>query len=165
MSHVSKLNKIDLVVISLCFILAAVFFVTHRDFTAQNHKTLVFSSTETVVKAVPQARSTVLEIAAPLPAPQIVALPIIPPKIVFSILPEYPASALESGIQGVTTLQVYVEPSGRVADVNVSQSSGSTLLDQVAKTSVKTWIFQAASQGGAAIASCLQIPVRFSLKD
>jgi TonB family protein len=165
MFKINRLNKIDLVLVSLCIILAAGWFIAHRDFAAPSHRELVFSSTETVVKSVPQTKSAVIEVAAPLPVPQTAVLPIIPPKVVSSILPQYPASVLEEGIEGVTILQVYVEPSGRASDISVAQTSGNTLLDQAAREAVKTWVFQAASQGGGAIASCLQVPIRFNLRE
>lgn len=103
---------------------------------------------------------------APAPMPKAISpLPILPPKIIYQFLPAYPVVAVEQGKVGATLLAVYIESSGAAEKVEVKTSSGNLAIDSAAVNAVSQWKFSAATQGGAGIASCLEIPVRFALKD
>ena len=79
--------------------------------------------------------------------------------------PLYPVSARKRGIQGKVLLQLSITAEGKVAAVHVMQSSGFRMLDLSAVNSVKRWRFMPALQDGQAVASVLQVPIRFVLKE
>jgi protein TonB len=78
--------------------------------------------------------------------------------------PAYPEEARAAGQQGVVTLYVRVDEQGRVASVRVSRSSGFSILDERARSTVANqWAFKPAKAGGIPIASDVIIPIRFTL--
>jgi len=104
-------------------------------------------------------------VTQPAPEPKIAqALPIMPPRVTFQVLPQYPEGALEAGLQGTTLLSVQVALDGTVRDLQVKTTSGAAELDKAAIASVAQWKFSPATQGGQAIASRFEIPVRFVLQ-
>jgi len=113
----------------------------------------------TVTKAMPKA----------IPIPQAVppaetAAPIIPPSIISQTWPEYPASALEKGIEGVVMVQAFVGLNGKAEKVEVKVTSGDPELDASAVKAVSQWSFNPAAQAGAAVASWFEVPIRFTIK-
>jgi protein TonB len=77
--------------------------------------------------------------------------------------PPYPESSRKAGHTGVVILRVSVGVSGRVAAVSLIKSSGYSLLDDRARTTVRSWIFRPARRGGRPVATQVDVPVRFSL--
>jgi TonB family protein len=77
--------------------------------------------------------------------------------------PQYPMLARKRGYQGVVVLNVLVDQTGMVADLNVGSSSGYTILDRAAFRSVKKWIFHPGMRGNQPVAMWVRIPVRFQL--
>jgi len=53
---------------------------------------------------------------------------------------------------------------GRVSDLRLSTSSGYTVLDQAALTSVKTWLFHLGTRGEEKVDMWVKVPVRFQLE-
>ncbi|MFA5840110.1 MAG: energy transducer TonB [Candidatus Margulisiibacteriota bacterium] len=103
---------------------------------------------------------------SPAPLPKAISpLPILPPKIICQFLPAYPMTAIEQSKIGTTLLAVYIGSSGSADKVEVKTSSGVSAIDAAAVNAVAQWKFSAATQGGAGIASCLEVPIRFALKD
>ncbi|MGB9612809.1 MAG: energy transducer TonB [Candidatus Margulisiibacteriota bacterium] len=101
----------------------------------------------------------------PLSPPKLATpLPIVPPSITFKVLPTYPPSALEKGLEGVVVLAVYIDASGQPQKVETKVSSGVVELDQSAIGALFQWRFNPASQGGKPLASWFEIPVRFEVK-
>ncbi len=99
------------------------------------------------------------------PMPKFVApLPIVPPSITFKVLPAYPSTALEKNLQGMVLLSVYVGLSGQPERIETRTSSGIAELDDSAARAVSQWKFAPATQGGAALSSWFEVPVRFELK-
>jgi protein TonB len=79
--------------------------------------------------------------------------------------PAYPEAARAAKQQGVVTLKVNVDVTGRVVSVRVAQSSGFPILDERARSTVaEKWVFKPATSGGAAVASEVVIPIRFTLE-
>jgi protein TonB len=113
-----------------------------------------------LVKAQPVAQAT----AAPAPVSPALPLPIIPPAITFKVLPEYPLAALEQGAQGTVLLAAYVGLNGQAEKIETKLSSGNKELDAAATAAVSQWTFSPAAQGGSALASWFEVPVRFELK-
>jgi protein TonB len=103
--------------------------------------------------------------AAKAPMPQAAQpLPIVPPAITFKVLPSYPSAVLEKGRKGMVLLSVYVGLSGQPEKVEVKSSSGVAELDKSATEAVSQWKFSPAIQGGSALASWFEVPVRFEIK-
>lgn len=152
------------------------FLVSRPALWVRNRNIPVFAGEEITVKAVTAIKSkTALKVeravkavkakTMPVLEPKLATpLPIFPPKIFYRVLPEYPVSALEQGLEGTTLLSIYIGAAGKPEKVEIKSSSGVAELDQSAVAAVSEWKFNPASQGGAAIASWFEIPVRFEVK-
>ncbi len=57
------------------------------------------------------------------------------------IKPHYPLSAKRRGQQGIVALKLLVQPTGKIANIQLEKSSGFAVLDQSAMSAVKKWIF------------------------
>jgi protein TonB len=79
-------------------------------------------------------------------------------------LPYYPKVARRRGYEGQALLRVEVLESGRVGQIEISESSGFEILDKAALKSVKGWIFVAGTKNGIRIDQWVMVPVRFSLE-
>ena len=77
--------------------------------------------------------------------------------------PLYPRMAREQGWQGKLVLRTHITAEGRVKNVAVQESSGFSLLDDSAVQSVKGWSFEPAKNGEFAVASIVDLPIRFDL--
>ncbi|KAF0134975.1 MAG: TonB family protein [Candidatus Saganbacteria bacterium] len=95
---------------------------------------------------------------------KIIQMPIMPPAVISQVLPEYPISALEKGIEGVAYIQAAIGLNGGVEKVEVKNSSGNATLDDAALNAISHWRFSPASQNGSALSSWFEIPVRFQIK-
>lgn len=163
-----KTGKLSLVAVGVILAVAVlVSYLLVKPVFFMGHKELpVFISEGIVVTKVAPAKTLVAEAVKIIPAPQpkvAVPLPIVPPSIAYSVLPLYPAQALEKGLEGAVLLSVYVGLNGATERVEVKSSSGVLEFDQSALTAVSQWKFNPASQGGVALASWFEIPVRFAL--
>lgn len=78
--------------------------------------------------------------------------------------PTYPMIARKRGYQGTVVLDVLVSREGRVKELSLSASSGYSVLDQAALTSVKTWLFNPGTRGGEEVDMWVKVPVRFKLE-
>lgn len=79
--------------------------------------------------------------------------------------PPYPRMARMRGQEGRVTLRVQVAADGRVAEVQVDQGSGHSLLDRAAVRTVAGWRLEPARQGGRPVATVEIITIRFDLRD
>ncbi len=79
--------------------------------------------------------------------------------------PPYPLTARRLGQEGVVMLTVRIDADGRPLEVEVEQSSGFPLLDDSALTTVRRWRFRSARMGGVPVASTVEVPIRFVLRD
>lgn len=77
--------------------------------------------------------------------------------------PEYPPLARQRRQEGLVLLGVRVTAEGRAAEVTIKQSSGFPLLDAAAVKAVQRWEFEPARLGAIAVASDVEVPVRFQL--
>jgi protein TonB len=98
-----------------------------------------FSSTSTLVEAIPNYRS--------------------------NPLPEYPRMARRKHWEGVVWLLVDVTSEGSVDDLEIEETCGHKLLDRAAERTVKRWQFTPATRAGVPVSSQVRIPVRFRLED
>ncbi len=87
-------------------------------------------------------------------------------KPTFSTKPgpvNYPRQARRRGMQGTVWLEVELNADASIDNVNIIESSGHDVLDQVAITDVSKWAFSPFIEQGIAIAYRVRIPVRFKL--
>lgn len=77
--------------------------------------------------------------------------------------PLYPRMAREQGWQGKVVLRTHITADGTVKNATVQKSSGFSLLDESAVQSVKGWLFEPAKNGEFAVASTVDLPIRFDL--
>jgi len=89
----------------------------------------------------------------------------IPPRLRDNRPPDYPLEALRRGLEGTVLLRVHVAADGRVAKVEVLDSSGHPILDAAAVRAVSSWQFAPATRGGRPVPAVVRQPVRFSLGD
>lgn len=85
------------------------------------------------------------------------------PRYLVCPKPVYPRKALRRREEGLVLLCVMVTTEGMPANVEMVQSSGYSLLDDAAVAAVKNWQFIPARIGNIAIASNVEIPIRFRL--
>ena len=91
--------------------------------------------------------------------------PAIPPRLVRSVQPSYPAAARNAGIEGTTVLRLLVGYEGDVEDVTVIASSGSSSLDAAAETACYSWRFTSARNGANQKIRCyIEVPINFQLR-
>jgi TonB family protein len=157
-------------------LIAAAGVVMFRPHQVLSQSAPIFMSEEVTVyktaAAVSLAKPLTLSIAKdaavvkviPASQPKVVPLPIIPPTIASSVLPIYPSKALADGTEGLVILSVYVGLTGQPEKIETKTSSGYPDLDASATQAVSQWKFFSATQGGAALASLFEIPVRFIIK-
>jgi len=77
--------------------------------------------------------------------------------------PLYPQSAKQKRIQGKVLLNVVVRTDGTPANIEISRSSGHSILDLAALDAVKQWRFIPAKRSGQAVEASVIIPVEFKI--
>lgn len=85
------------------------------------------------------------------------------PAVSRSWPPFYPPEARHLGQQGRVVVRALVDAQGKVAQVEVKESSGHPLLDQAALATVRGWAFTPGSRNGTPEAMWARIPINFSL--
>lgn len=77
--------------------------------------------------------------------------------------PTYPPVARRRNEEGVVVLRALVSPGGSTQRIEIWRSSGFYRLDDAARTAVEGWNFEPARKAGLAVASWVQVPIRFQL--
>ncbi len=77
--------------------------------------------------------------------------------------PRYPVRARERAHEGVVLVMAHLDRSGEVVRVEILKGSGYTLLDREALRAVEAWRFRPALRNGVAIASRIEVPIRFRI--
>jgi periplasmic protein TonB len=108
----------------------------------------------------PRAEPSAVPVARPVSAG---TAPQVPPRLRDNRPPDYPLEALRRRLEGTVLLRVHVATDGRVAEVDILDSSGHLILDAAAVRAVKSWHFVPATRGGRPVAAVVRQPVRFSL--
>jgi len=80
-----------------------------------------------------------------------------------NISPPYPILARKRGYQGTVFLEVLVSKDGKAASIQLSRSSGYTILDRAAIKGVRGWLFYPAKKGDELFEMWVKIPIRFTL--
>jgi protein TonB len=105
----------------------------------------------------------------PPPAPPAPPAPVTPPRSDAAYLnnprPPYPLAARRRGDQGTVLVWVMVSAEGLATRVRLEKSSGHPALDESALTTIRTWRFVPAQQGGQAIEAPYLVPVPFKIVD
>src|SRR5262245_15827210 len=86
------------------------------------------------------------------------------PRGGYQVLPVYPSSARQLGIQGTSLLRVHVAADGRVTDSVVARSAGHADMDEAAMAAVRQWRFEPGRRGQEAVAMWVVLPVEFRIK-
>lgn len=138
------------------------------------HSTVTNTATmETSAKqasAVPKvSTANTVDASAPPPASpaQIAAIPVTLaiPMYESNPPPNYPVLARKRGYEGTVMVNVEVDTTGRVKDLNLSASSGYKMLDTAALNTVKQWRFVPGKKGDAAVLMWVVVPVQFILSN
>jgi len=167
--ELSTVNLILFLALSLAAA-AGVFMARPQQIASQS--SLLFMGQEVIVRPAEKAAPVSRVITAVKPVTAVntvqpvapVVLPIIPPTIMAEVLPQYPSSALEQSLSGTVILSVFVGLGGQAEKIETKLSSGIAELDEAAVKALAQWRFASATQGGSALASWLEIPVRFEIK-
>ena len=77
--------------------------------------------------------------------------------------PHYPRFAREQAWHGTTILRITVKPDGNVSSITTQKSSGFPILDESAYQAIEQWVFTPAKNGEFAVASTVDVPIRFEL--
>jgi protein TonB len=75
----------------------------------------------------------------------------------------YPEASIRAGEEGVTVVEIYVSPEGRVTDARIKTSSGFDRLDQAAIRYVKTWRMLPQTRDGKPEGAWVSIPIRWKI--
>ena len=79
--------------------------------------------------------------------------------------PAYPSVARIRGWEGTVILRLFITPKGRPDAMQVARSSGYTVLDEAALAAVRQWQFVPARHHRAQVASLVEIPITFKLRN
>ena len=102
------------------------------------------------------------QVLAAAPAP--IAEVFVPPSFLFRQEPAYPERARRAGAEGVVGVRITLAADGSVRQVELTQSSGSRLLDEAALTAARASTFAPASRNRAPVDSEAVASYRFELR-
>ena len=77
--------------------------------------------------------------------------------------PHYPKSARRRGYEGTVLLRVLVLENGEVGEIELTEPSGYSVLDESALKAVKDWVFIPGKKAGKYISSWVEVPIKFQL--
>jgi len=120
-----------------------------------------------IVASAPTSVATVAvatkgEVLAAAPAP--VAEVFVPPSFLTRQEPAYPERARRAGAEGVVGVRITLAADGSVRQVELTQSSGSRLLDEAALEAARSSSFAPASRNRSPVASEAVASYRFELR-
>ncbi len=115
-----------------------------------------------VAASAPAVVATKGEVLAAVPAPA--AEVFVPPSFRFRQEPGYPERARRAGAEGVVGVRLVLAADGGIRSVELTQSSGSRLLDEAALAAARASTFAPASRNGAAVEAEAVASYRFELR-
>ena len=83
-----------------------------------------------------------------------------PPRRISGRLPVYPPAALERGMEGAPTVEIWIDENGRVMDVAIVESAGA-MLDAALLEAVTAWTFRPANVNGTPVSVRLTLQHNF----
>ena len=98
--------------------------------------------------------------AAPAPAAEV----FVPPSFLSRQEPVYPERARRAGVEGVVGVRIALAADGSVRQVELTQSSGSRLLDEAALTAARASTFAPASRNRTPVESEAVASYRYELR-
>lgn len=84
------------------------------------------------------------------------------PEIVTQVAPVYPTELRERGIQGVVTVEMLIDSTGRVVEANAVRATTPEFAAQ-AVDAAKAWTFKPAEADGKKITSRVLVPFEFTM--
>ncbi|MBY0573211.1 MAG: energy transducer TonB [Undibacterium sp.] len=126
----------------------------------------------TPVEAVATSSNTVAVAVAVAPAPPAPPTPVAPEPITEprgfagyknNPAPAYPTVAQRRGLEGTVILRVKVLSTGLPDDIQVTKSSGHSVLDEAAIKAVLAWTFDPAKRGKTSIDGVVSVPIIFKI--
>ena len=78
--------------------------------------------------------------------------------------PNYPDASRRRGEEGVVRVELLIDPTGRVADVRILESSGFSALDAAALQTLREWRFRPAQRGSLPVAGSITTAVHFRIE-
>jgi protein TonB len=78
--------------------------------------------------------------------------------------PVYPSRSRQYEEEGTVILRVLVRDDGTASTIEIKSSSGHALLDESAKTAVRTWRFKPATSDGKPVSEWFLVPIPFKLE-
>jgi protein TonB len=92
------------------------------------------------------------------------AAPITAPRVVRTVKPAYPRSAMLRRLEGDVIVRAVVDTSGRVSDARIAQSLDPEL-DQEALRAIQQWQFAPASANGVPVETAIRAVITFNLRN
>ena len=86
------------------------------------------------------------------------------PELLHRVAPAYPELARMAGAEGRVLLEVWIDETGRVRDVQVVRSDAASTLERAAIEAVRQWLFAPARQGGQPVRVRVHVPIEFRLR-
>jgi TonB family protein len=110
--------------------------------------------------------SVLLAAALPLAgACERVRPPLAPPRLASESTFPYPEELLDAGVEGETTLRIFVSAAGTVDSARVEQPSKYPAFDSAAVSGSRRLRFDPARRGGQPEGAWFRLPVQFRLRD
>lgn len=117
-----------------------------------------------LTNALPQVSEATVIDQGPMPAPDVTGAAVDPRHPLTQ--PAYPPAAIRGNEEGALNLLILVGTDGRVRDVKVAQSSGSSRLDEAAMSEAKAhWRLRPAMRNGVPFEQWLTLRVVFHLEN
>jgi TonB family protein len=121
----------------------------------------------------PAPEGTLSGIAAPPPPPKLAVPPkpvsndpvrvggdVLPPKVISSVLPTYPALAQQAGVTGTVVVDTTIDKEGRVEKMKIV--SGPVLLRDAALNALRQWRYAPSKLNGQPISVEMIVSIRFN---
>jgi TonB family protein len=86
-----------------------------------------------------------------------------PPVMQYFVNPEYPESAVQSGLEGIIKIKCTVDETGRVVEAELFESNVSEEMDLAALGAARSCRFKPARKNGKPVRSTVMVPFQFAL--
>lgn len=87
-----------------------------------------------------------------------------PPELLEFQPPVYPKNLRERDIEGKVIVKLLIDKEGKVQEIQIFESSGYKMFDQIAIKAVRQWRFKPARKGNQQRVSWVLIPINFQIK-
>ena len=87
-----------------------------------------------------------------------------PPELLEFQRPVYPKNLRERDIEGKVIIKLLIDKEGKVQEIQIFESSGYKMFDEIAIKTVRQWRFKPARKGNQQRGSWVLIPINFQIK-